>query len=128
MSTLNRTTIGRRTNSALSGYYSGRVAEAAIWSVALADAEIAALAAGVLPYRVRPGSLLAYWPLWGQHSPEIDLAKGTFPLPVTGATLGNHAPVATAARIARGTYSLPEVAAGGGGGPTFTPAALLMAM
>lgn len=128
MSGLNRTTLGRRTNTTLLAYYSGRIAEAAAWSVVLDDDEMAALARGVLPYRIRSGSMLAYWPLWGQHSPEIGLFKGTFPLTVTGATIGNHAPVTAPCRGARGTYSLPPVAAGGGGGPTFTPAALLMTM
>jgi len=36
-----------------------------MWNVALTDAEIAALAAGVTPWRIRPASLVAFWPMFG---------------------------------------------------------------
>lgn len=48
-----------------SAYLAGAVAEAAIWSVSLTDAEIAQLAAGYSPLLVRPNDLIAYWPLGG---------------------------------------------------------------
>ena len=44
---------------------SGRIAEAAIWSAALGDDEVRALAAGYCPLLVRAGDLVAYWPLGG---------------------------------------------------------------
>jgi len=45
------------------GYFSGRIAEAAVWDVALADEEVASLAKGYSPLLIRPQSLIAYWPL-----------------------------------------------------------------
>lgn len=44
---------------------SARIAEAAIWSIALSDAEVASLAKGYCPLLVRPESLVAYYPLGG---------------------------------------------------------------
>lgn len=49
------------------GGMSGRIAHLAIWNVALADDEVAALAAGFSPQLARPGSLVAYWPFGGFH-------------------------------------------------------------
>jgi len=42
-------------------YLNGHIAEAAVWNVALDDAEIASLGKGFRPLLVRPASLLAYW-------------------------------------------------------------------
>jgi hypothetical protein len=58
------------------GFFAGTIADAAIWSVALSDAEIAALASGVRPKDIRPASLIAYWPLGGLQSPEPDISGG----------------------------------------------------
>ena len=41
----------------------GQIAEAAIWNVALTDGEIASLAKGFKPTRIRPQSLVFYAPL-----------------------------------------------------------------
>lgn len=43
--------------------FDGEVGEAATWGVELAPADFAALAKGRSPARVRPQSLLRYWPL-----------------------------------------------------------------
>lgn len=88
---LNRTSIGRR-GSSIPGAVSmdGRIAEFAIWDVALTDAEVAILAARYSPLFVRPGNLVAYWPLIGRTSPEIDRV-GRFELTlVNGPTAGDH--------------------------------------
>lgn len=58
------------------GFVSGLLAEAAMWNVALSDAEVSVLATGVSPLFVRPASLIAYWPLIGRLSPEIDRVGG----------------------------------------------------
>ena len=50
--------------------------EIGLWNAALTDAEVAVLAKGVSPLMVRPQSLVAYWPLLGNQSPEIDLVGG----------------------------------------------------
>lgn len=90
--------VGCRPQAANDLFFSGRICEVALWSAALEDVEVAVLAKGLSPLRVRPDSLVAYYPVWGLHSPEIQLKGGTVPLTVTGATLIDHAPVRPFAR------------------------------
>lgn len=59
-----------------SGFWDGDIAEAAMWNVALTDAEVALLAKGVSPMTVRPELLSGYWPLMGRTSPEIGVVGG----------------------------------------------------
>jgi hypothetical protein len=47
----------------IEAYFDGIVAEAAVWNVALSDAEVGALAHGFSPLFIRPESLFGYWPL-----------------------------------------------------------------
>lgn len=54
----------------------GKVADAAMWSVALTIDEIVSLARGFSPEFVRPQSLLSYWRLLGKASPEPDFKSG----------------------------------------------------
>lgn len=87
---LDTTSIGRSNYASTAFFYlSGRVAEAAIWNVALDANDIASLARGFSPLFVRPFDLVAYWPLVGRSSPEPDLV-GAFDLTVTGATQAEH--------------------------------------
>jgi len=79
-------------------WMSGRIAEAAIWNVALNATEILALSKGVHPLTVRPDAIAAYWPLFGLDSPEPDLSPATvaatrYPLTLHGSVYANHAPV-----------------------------------
>lgn len=85
-STPDRTGIGANINSTIGWNFvaTGLIAEAAIWSAALTDAEIATLATGVSPLTVRPGSLLAYWPLIGQTSPEPNFINAASAMSITG--------------------------------------------
>lgn len=77
---IDRVLIGARVNASAVGLYmDGDLAEVAVWNVALTQAEIASLAAGFKPSRIRPQSLVFYAPLMGQASPEQNL-EGT---PVT---------------------------------------------
>ena len=92
--------IGYAARSAVIGsisggnFMNGRIAEVGFWSVSLSDAEVTALVRGVSPLMVRPGSLLGYWPVYGQASPEIDLSPSHAPMTLEGtAPLANHAPV-----------------------------------
>jgi hypothetical protein len=68
---LTKTTVGTLWSTLL--YAEGDIAEAAVWNVDLAAPEIAALAAGLSPLLIRPSALVAYWPIIGNTSPEIDL-------------------------------------------------------
>ena len=70
---LDRTHIGQEALSGGGNFFSGRIAEAAIWNIALSDADVADLAKGYCPLLVRPDGLVAYWPLIGRASPEPDL-------------------------------------------------------
>jgi hypothetical protein len=77
-------------------FANGAIAEAGIWNVALTQDEITALAAGVPPLLIRPGSLKGYWPLWGDDSPEPDYnPNGTLNnlSLVNAPTKADHAPV-----------------------------------
>lgn len=72
-------------------YFDGLLAELATWNVALDDDEIAALAKGVCPLLIRPQSLVAYYPLFGNDSPEPDRWKSRFDLTLTnGPTKADH--------------------------------------
>ena len=55
--------IGARRNTAIGNYFQGSIAEVGIWNVALTAAEIASLAKGMTCDKVRPDSLVAYFPL-----------------------------------------------------------------
>jgi hypothetical protein len=52
-----------KSNDTFWGGFVGSLAEVAFWQVKLTDAEIAALAAGYRPIRVRPRNLQCYAPL-----------------------------------------------------------------
>lgn len=77
---LDRMALGRRELDTPSNYLTGAIAEAAIWSVALDIDEITALAKGVCPLLIRPTALLAYWPLFGNDSPEPDRWRNSYAL------------------------------------------------
>ena len=89
---MNRTQIGQSENN--TNRHSGLIAEAAIWNVALTDGEVATLAAGISPLRVRPSALVGYWPLFGTSSPENDYSgKNNDMTLVATPTQDRHAPV-----------------------------------
>lgn len=67
-------------------YSNGLLAEAGLWNVVLDDSEIAALAKGFAPPLIRPQSLQAYWPLYGENATELDRWRNKYDLTVTGAT------------------------------------------
>lgn len=68
---MNRTTINSWNAGANVGI-AGNIAHAAIWNVALNDAEVLSLANGLLPTRVRPQSLISYWACNARDSGELD--------------------------------------------------------
>jgi hypothetical protein len=99
--------IGRTSSSASDDYTSGRIADAAVWNIALSDDDVAALADGLSPLLVRPDGLVAYWPIFGNTSPEIDIVGG-FGATVTGATKDDHPRIILPGRP---RVFLPEAAA-----------------
>ena len=82
--------IGVRARLTQSLWFNGRIAEVAIWNVALNDEEISQLAGGALPKDVRPESLVGYWALCGRQSPEPDTSRNTNHMVITGAAQANH--------------------------------------
>lgn len=82
---LDTTSLGRVGIAIPTNYYDGLLAEVGIWNVALTDAEMATLAKGFSPLFIRPGNLVAYWPLIGRNSPETD-SVGGFNLTLSGGT------------------------------------------
>ncbi len=85
-------TMGRR--KIASGYslpFTGQLAGAALWNVALTVSEVATLAAGYSPLLIRPQALISYYPLFSAlHDPV-----GGYGLTNTGSALPNygHAPM-----------------------------------
>jgi hypothetical protein len=72
---------------------SGRICEVGIWNVALTDAEVAALARGISPLRIRPANLVRYYPVRGTESPEPCVRSGNS-VSLTGSpAVADHAPV-----------------------------------
>ena len=113
---VDRISVGRQGDSTPGNYMSGRIAEAAVWNVALNDFEIALLATpGITPNRIRPDNLRGYWPVWGLHSPEIDLSGQGNSLTVNGATRADHAPVTLFTPKWAASAPLIEVAVAGAG-------------
>lgn len=84
--------IGKRFTSIQ--YYDGDMAEFAVYGERLSAEEVASLANGVKPNRVRPNELLAYWEMSSLNaSTEPDLSGNGNHGTVTGTTKADHAPV-----------------------------------
>lgn len=114
---MNSTYIGARHNAAVDTFIVGFIAEAAIWNAALNTSEIAALARGVSPLRIRPDNLKFYSPLFGVGSPEPDYIGG-FHLTLNNApTQTDHAPVMPPFAYAQGWQGAFTAAAATDAGP-----------
>lgn len=87
------TAVGTMLRSAATQFMSGRQADAAIWNVALTQSEIQALSKGFPAHLIRPQNLVAYWPLNGLQSPEVDLSGNANNLTLVGTAKANHAPI-----------------------------------
>lgn len=72
-------------------FFPGGVAECALWNRVLSLDEMAALGRGFSP-AFFPNGRIAYCPVDGRHSPELNLADGS-PGTVTGTTYLEHPPV-----------------------------------
>jgi hypothetical protein len=88
--TPDRFSIGARGDTSSGGWFAGLIAYAAVWDVALSDANAISLQA-TTPDNVVPGDLVAYWPLTSNSSPEPD-DVGSNDLTVNGATFSSDNP------------------------------------
>lgn len=83
----NRTDVGTQwVDQARGNYADGKIAEAAIWNVALTSAEIISLSLGLKPSLVRPQSLVFYSPLIRE---VIDYAR-SLSLTTNSTTVADH--------------------------------------
>jgi len=98
--------------------WDGLIAEHAIWTAGLTADEVAALARGVSPRRIR--SPLSYHPLWGLDTIEPDLTGNSNHGTLSGTTRGNHAPVSPFSGMLWNVGYLP---AAGVGDVSVTPSA-----
>ena len=91
----------------------GDIAEVGIWDVALTDAEVLVLSRGVSPLFVRPAALIAYFPIMGRTSPEINYLDRTAVLSVQGTlTAAAHVPIKMPRSPKFGQVASAVVAAG----------------
>jgi hypothetical protein len=113
-STFTRLAVGVRPSSGNSVYFSGDVAEVAVWSSVLEQANFDALAAGALPETVLPGSLVDAWSLVSYNDTTQIGVNGTT-LAVTGTSLAGSHPVSrTVPNVLAGTATLAGITASGG--------------
>lgn len=124
---INRTSIGVGDGSSASTPFApagtGDIAEYAIWNVALTDAEVASLADGIHPFLVRPSALVAYYPLSGRYSPEINLESNSAIMTMQGTLTQSAHPRIFMPRRA---FERRMVYAAGGGPPPRTSDFFLM--
>lgn len=76
-----------------SNFFTGRLADVALWNVKLVANEMLALNSGVRPYLIRPASLVFFCPLDGLASPEPDLSGKALTGTLTGTALSNGPPI-----------------------------------
>lgn len=89
-SSVNETLIGALDFGGKLWFAQARIAEPAIWNVALTDAEVAVLATGIRPIFVRPDNIVSYWPLI--RDDDLDLVGGSDMTPYNSPTIGAHPP------------------------------------
>lgn len=77
--------------SGTEGPFDGEIGHGAIWDAALTDQEVASLAAGVSPLRIRRDNLIFYAPVNGQSS-EPDVVGGASGT-VTGTIVAEEPPI-----------------------------------
>jgi hypothetical protein len=85
--TMDRTALGVLIRPTPDQYFQGRLAECAIWNAALTAAEIASLAKGMTPDKIRPQNLVFYAPLVRNLQ---DVRGGLTITNNNGATVANH--------------------------------------
>lgn len=72
----NNQRIGLRGDGSPNASFDGGIAYVSIWDGDLTEAEVLLLAQGANPTWIRRDILIALWPIWGAHSPEIDIIGG----------------------------------------------------
>ncbi len=101
--------IGRFSDALLP--FDGRIAEVAIWNLALTDTEIGYLADGASPLTIQAANLKGYWPIYGLASPEPDRSGSGNNATINGSVpaSGTHIPEEIVLQSETSTQSLNEV-------------------
>lgn len=108
---LDVTAIGVFSRQTDSSFFNGRLAEVAIWNVALSDAEVAILGGSpVSPLLIRPDALIHYWPIIGRDSSEIDRVGGADMTVTSAPPAFAHPRIFYPSGHSLGTGTLPAVA------------------
>ena len=90
-SNLTETDIGASVfNSTYSGFFNGRIADAAIWNVALTQAEITSLSKGFVAPMIRPNALVMWVPMIGASLMD---RRGGISFTATGTSAADHPPL-----------------------------------
>jgi len=79
--------VGERTS--FIDYFTGHIAECAIFDITLTDQQVKAVSNGVPAFVVSGTKPIGYWPLWGIDEPEPDYSNQNNGI-VTGATKIKH--------------------------------------
>lgn len=88
---IDRYALGIRADATPDLGYNGLIAEAALWNVALTEAEALELNAGYCPLLIRPESLVSYLPLIRDN--DADLIDGVIWTASGSPTIAAHPPV-----------------------------------
>lgn len=87
---VDRTSIGYLERLTPGVFFAGEIMEVGLWRVALTAAEVNSLSKGFSPLCVRPQSLLAYLPLFGNDSTENSLGPTSEMFALTGTAHARH--------------------------------------
>jgi hypothetical protein len=79
-----RLTVGATAGSTVTAPFDGLIAELGVWNVALDDSIAPILATGISPLLVQPNNLIAYWPFFGNNSPENNLKSNSATMSIVG--------------------------------------------
>ncbi|MHC4156506.1 MAG: LamG domain-containing protein [Planctomycetota bacterium] len=102
---LDRVATGALARNTPTFYMSGSIAEAAIWSVALSDAEVTLLARGYSPTFVRPEYVKAYWQL--VRDPDTEKVGGYNMIGYNTPTVARHPPIVYPSAVQRVASGVP---------------------
>ena len=89
-----RMLVGTRYDGSAFGQFAdGRIAEVALWNVALTATQVYSLGAGKDPRTVSSTAPILYWPMFGEFSPEIPYTSALTLTLSNSPTKADHPPV-----------------------------------
>jgi len=92
-SSLNATGVGVLNRNTLAIPMNGAIAWAVVWNAALTDAEAQAFCSGAHPYTIRPGNIVAFWPMTGGTDADEKDQIGGYHLTETGTVTAESSPL-----------------------------------